>query len=139
MKVLFICTGNTCRSPMAEALFLKVAGKGHTAFSRGLAVGQTTVSPHAVKVMKEYEADIEEHTAKPLTEADLTEADLVLTMTKAHKRMIFSLYPGFKEKIFTLSEYVGEEGDVHDPFGGGSDEYAECARQLHDLVSRILP
>jgi protein-tyrosine-phosphatase len=66
------------------------------------------------------------------------ESDLVLTMTKGHKSTILSLFPSFMEKVFTLFEYIGENEDVADPFGGDIETYRKSALQLKNVIEKIL-
>jgi protein-tyrosine-phosphatase len=146
-KVLLVCTGNTCRSPMAAGLlrriwqeanpgwYLEVSSAGTGAFP-GL-----DASEHAVDVMKERQVDIADHRSRPLTAELLTEADLVLTMTRRHKEQILALFPGAEGKVYSLGEYTGSGADVPDPFGGSRDDYARTAealdRYLRQVVERI--
>ena len=134
MRVLFVCTGNTCRSPMAEGIFNRLS---EGAFSRGLCVGGERVSENAVKAMQKLGIDISAHVSRQLCGEDIAESGLVLTMTHAHKAAILFAYPEASDKVFSLGEYAGGK-DVCDPYGGDEAVYEECARELYVYIERII-
>ncbi len=135
MKVLFVCTGNTCRSPMAEGAFNSLK-KG--AISRGLMANEgEAASLNAIEAMKELGMDISGHKSHMLTIEDINEADLILTMTKRHKEAILWAVEDAKDKVFTLGEYAGGE-DVSDPYGGDLEEYLACAKRIYEYVGKIV-
>jgi protein-tyrosine-phosphatase len=105
-KILFICTGNTCRSPMAEAL-LNEKGKGRfKAKSAGVFAGKgQALSPGAADILKEKNVPFN-HQSKPLDEHLVDWADTVLTMTENHKRLVYQYFPHVQEKVYTLKEYT---------------------------------
>jgi len=130
MHIIFVCTGNTCRSPMAEALLRKKT-KLHTVSSAGLSVSfPSPAAENAVAVMQEHGLDISAHRARPLTAEDIKQADLILTMTSGHRSILTAVFPEAAEKTFTLCEYAGTPGDIDDPFGGDMDTYRRCAAAL---------
>ncbi|MFD2761017.1 low molecular weight protein arginine phosphatase [Lentibacillus juripiscarius] len=105
MKILFVCTGNTCRSPMAEAL-LKHRMPGAEVQSAGIfAVKNQRPNDMAVDVLKEKGISMDT-ASQPVTDELLNWADLVLTMTTQHKQSLILEYPNFQERFYTLKEYV---------------------------------
>lgn len=147
-KVVFVCTGNTCRSPMAEALFrnlikeredlateLSVTSAGIYAFEGDPA------SREAIEVLKEeFGIDLRAHRARVLNDKDIREAYLILTMTRHHREMILELYPEAADKIYTLKGFAQQEktGDICDPYGQDYDTYKECAYEIESLLLDIL-
>lgn len=138
MKILFVCTGNTCRSPMAAALMNKIATENDidaVAESAGVfAVDGESASDEAIQAMKKYDVDLSDHKARQLTQEIVDNNDIILTMTDAHK-MLLGL--GSDDKVFTLAEYAGDAGDISDPFGGDVTEYEETALEIYDLLTEV--
>ncbi len=137
MHILFVCTGNICRSPMASALLQAKTDKVSVS-SAGLFVPiSSAASENAVLAMQERGIDIRGHRSRQLTPAILKEADIVLTMTKSHKEIVCAMLPEAAERVYTLGAYVGSDEDVPDPFGGDLSLYRKCAENLSDLIERI--
>lgn len=143
-KILFVCTGNTCRSPMAAALFNRLATEkniGYEAVSAGLSAAEgSPASFNAIRAMEDYPgADLSCHRSGRLTRNDVEEASLILTMEQFHRQMILSMYPEAYQKVFTLKEYVyGTDGDIADPYGGDETEYRHCAAIISQAVENLI-
>lgn len=147
MNILFVCTGNTCRSPMAQGLLEKMAkdrGLNINIKSAGIfALDGQRASKEAIEVLKEDGIDISSHRANMIHRDLLKEADLILTMSISHKEALIFKYDFVKEKIYTLKEYAyGIEEDILDPFGGNVTVYKntkeEIAKALEEIIKRFI-
>ncbi|MBS3887023.1 MAG: low molecular weight protein arginine phosphatase [Dethiobacter sp.] len=141
--LLFVCTGNTCRSPLAKVLTeaaLRASGvDGWEVASAGLAAHPgMAASAEAGAVAREAGLDLALHRAKPLSAELLARAELVLVMTAGHKTALLAGAAGYADKIYTVKEYLSFAGDVADPFGGGLASYRQTAQELHSLVSLLV-
>jgi protein-tyrosine-phosphatase len=136
-RILFVCTGNTCRSPMAEALCNKYLPDVE-ALSAGIGtMNGLPASIGAIDAMNSMGLNIDHHRSRSLTSYLLADADLVLCMSASHKDTILKALPEYADKVFTLTEFVGEEGDIPDPFGGDYETYIACAERLDQLIGKL--
>ena len=143
MNLLFVCTGNTCRSPMGEGIARAVGrdrGVEVVTLSTGLfCVPGAKVSDEAVVAVQELVAeDISTHSSRPLKIDFVKAADYVLAMTEDHKKILLRQFPLDSKKIMTLAEFGGEVGDVEDPFGQSQEVYNRTAKQIFDYVNKGL-
>ena len=120
MKIMFICTGNICRSAMAEKLLKKKVLdneiKDIDVYSCGIYAQDGDIPTwEAKRVMKdEYNIDMTEHRATNIRNSNIKKMDLVLCATVSHKIAVLDLYPNLKEKVFTMKEYVNYSREYHD-------------------------
>lgn len=135
MNILFVCTGNTCRSPMAAAIMEKIAVENDLDVlieSAGLFANVGgTASDEAIEALDKMGIDLTFHQTKPITEELIEKSDIILAMTQAHKEL---LKPMAGDKVYTLKEYAGENGDISDPYGGDLEEYEETANEIYDTL-----
>ena len=143
--ILFLCTGNVCRSPMAEGLF-RHATQGRGEFrilSAGLgAMDGQPPTPHSVAAMREIGIDISHQESSALTTEMVRSADLILGMTHSHVDTVMLLYPSATEKTFLLREFDDTlepyEKDISDPIGSGYETYVECRDQIEQGIVTLL-
>jgi protein-tyrosine phosphatase len=145
---LFVCTGNTCRSPMAEGLFRKLLAdrlkcpedelvdRGFMVASAGVAAGAgSPPSSEAVEILSARGVDLRAHESQPATPQLLSQADQIFTMTRSHRDMLMREFPEAAPRVKLLAS---DGMDVIDPIGAGLDEYRRCADQIERCLEDLL-
>ncbi len=146
--ILFICSGNLCRSPMTKGLMDKIIIDNIpntkstikiTTLSAGtIAVNGELPTDHAQQAIRKYGADISRHLSAPLTEERIKMADLILTMQEKHKTAVLELVPTAKAKTFVITEYISKnKHGIDDPIGQPLAKYEEIADKLYLILRKV--
>lgn len=141
-RVLLVCSGNTCRSPMAMAMLQDLWQKADPGWDLEVHSAGTgaypgmTATDHAITAMQERGLDLADHRSQPLPE--LREYDLVLTMTQGHRDAVLARQPAMAGRVFTLGEYAETGQEVPDPFGGPLHAYQQTATALESMLRAIV-
>ena len=139
MNILFVCTGNTCRSPMAEAILRHKNIDSIEVRSAGIFAMEGGQSSHHTKDVLDENGINHDHQSHSVTQADVYWANYVFSMTSAHKAMLVEKFPFAKDRIFTLKEFTTGMGlDVSDPFGGSIEMYRQTYQELSRLMDRLV-
>ena len=146
MKLMFICTGNICRSAMAHRMLEKrvkdLNRDDIEVYSCGVfAYNGDEPTSQGIEVMKKYQVDLKSHRATNIHNSNIEEMDIILCATTSHKNNVINMYPDLGEKIFTMKEYVGynkEDLDIADPWGLSAKVYENCAKEIEDCVEKII-
>lgn len=139
-RILFVCTGNTCRSPMAEAYLKSRSIPGIEVKSAGVsAVNGGGATPNVKQVLEEYQIN-HNHQSTFLTQKEVNWATHILTMTSGHKEAVISYFPGAEQKTFTLNEFAHNKVgfDIADPFGGSVDTYRATFAEIKEAIEKII-
>ena len=143
-RLMFVCTGNTCRSPMAAHLAReKLSRRGRPdieVVSRGLSVATAgeAMNPKAQAMLESRGVDASGHQARALTADDVAGTALILTMTEAQAQAVLARHPSAKGKVFSLAAYARTGGDIADPYGGDEDAYRAAATEIGDALDAFV-
>ena len=145
---LFICTGNTCRSPLAEGFFRKMladrlrcaedelADHGYMVLSAGMsAEAGLPAAPESVEVARRSGVDLRAHESQPVTDRLLEQADRIFTMTQGHRDALLASNPRLANRIELLAR---DQSDISDPIGAGQAEYEACCVEIERNLRAIL-
>ena len=146
MNIMFICTGNICRSAMAEGYMKKKVEEEKldiNVCSSGIYGEEGMGASYLAKeAMEEYGVSLDSHIAKVTSKTNVEDMDLVLCATLGHKRILLQMYPNLSEKIYTIKEYAyGEDildKDISDPWGYDITVYRRCATELTNAIDKII-
>jgi protein-tyrosine-phosphatase len=134
--VLFVCTGNTCRSPLAAALWGVIA-PGRPAASAGVGAWPGSPATDAARqVAREYGVSLDEHKARHVRDVDEPVAH-VYVMTRQQLERLLELRPEWSDRVELLTEAAGETGDIPDPLGASIEVYRGLAERLAALLKRV--
>ncbi len=144
--ILFVCTGNICRSPMAEYYLRKLIAEKGLEFrvsSAGFINSDIRISPNSYEVMKKDGIDASKHISTQINRELISDSWLILTMTENHKQNIIKIEPNSKNKVFTLSEYCGKKFclmscDIDDPFGLEIYFYRETYKMIKERIEVLV-
>lgn len=145
LKILFVCSGNTCRSPLAEILARNLHAEKELLppvvfSSAGLsAINGEAASLGALQVAEEMGYSLQDHHARKTDSGMLREADLILTMTNSQRNLLLLNDNSHIAKTFVLNRYVGQEpADIGDPYGSSIEVYRRTAAQLQNSIRALL-
>ena len=138
VKLLFVCTGNICRSPMAEAMAVKLFGDFVQAGSAGLAAfpGQSA-SDYALEVLNEQGIDFSGHSSRTMSAELAADADWIIPMTKDHAETLRRRFPECEHKIRCLGDWDGGNQDVDDPWGGSRETYRQALLEIEEHLGTL--
>ena len=145
-NVLFVCTGNTCRSPMAEALLRKAVGgiPGIKISSAGVgAMPGQSVSRETISILEAKKASLQDFQSRQVDEHLLSSSDLVIAMTKSHAAIVREYFPERADSVSLLCDFIDEDeglvgADVPDPIGMGIEAYQEVAEVIELALPGII-
>lgn len=148
MKIMFICTGNICRSAMADMLMQKKLKDNNIenieVYSAGtFAEDGDMPTYNAIEIMKQYDVKMKNHKATNIRNSKIEEMDLILCATNSHKITILQMYPNLNGKVYTMKEYVNDNGeysdiDISDPWGYDMEIYRFCASEINKCLDKLI-
>lgn len=132
--IVFVCTGNTCRSPLAES-YAKSTYENHSFASRGIMVTGSMTNPASQQIIDE-ESLVQPEQPQQISSED-AESSILLTMTREHRQILKELYPD--SEVYLLSEYADEgDEDISDPIGGSHENYRKVYEQIKAFIDKMF-
>lgn len=146
-KIMFVCTGNICRSPMCHYYLQKLVNESGlqndfliSSCGTYANTGESSTI-NAIEAMKKYDVDLNMHRATNIDDIDIENYDLILSLTVSHKTTVLSLYPKLRGKVYTLREYVYTNDsykNIDDPWGLSLNVYNECANEIVEALNILF-
>jgi protein-tyrosine-phosphatase len=137
-SVLFVCTANICRSPMAMGLLQVMLSSGsdqwHIEPAGVRALAGYPAAANSLAVVKQRGGDISQHSSRVITRELMAEYKVILVMERGHKEALQAAFPRYAGKVFLLSELIGQSTDIADPIGGPLVEFEETAKEIDDIL-----
>lgn len=145
--IMFVCTGNTCRSPMAEGALRVLLEKERPGKTEIISSGTGAASGfpatiYAIEAAKMWDADISKHISRPVTREMIDKSDLILCMTPNHYKDVLKMNKGASHKMYLFKNFPDKSPDgegVLDPIGQGLDRYNETFIELGEQLGKVLP
>lgn len=146
IHVIFICTGNICRSAMADGYLkkrlkdLELEDKVKVTSAGTHTLGDEEATEFAKKAIANYGADIKEHKSTAIAKSNILDADFVLVMTNRHKQDVLAKYSDIAHKVHLMKEYVENDGytDIDDPWGFSFNIYEKCAKEIVECTEEFI-
>lgn len=147
LKIMFVCTGNICRSPMAHHYMqkrvkdLNIQDDFLISSCGVYACTGERATQNAILAMKAYDVNMENHRATNIADTNIEDYDYIITLTVRHKEQICYYYPKLKGKVYTLIEFVDKEElykDIDDPWGLNITVYKDCALEIVEKVNKLI-
>ena len=141
-QIIFVCTGNICRSPIAEGIFNKIAAEhkvGFHAISRGTEGYHSGEKPdyRAIFIAGQNGVDINSIRAKQITKEEAKQSSYIFTVTEKHRQQILKIAPEFADKTFNLLPFVNLGESIEDPYYGTNQDFADVFNTLHEACLKL--